>query len=111
MYFCQLPDISRSPGGGDGSPVLGRALLTQATITTNDMDSPPPRSLKPDYIKGTAKLSPQGKTQVYYVCGSICAQILALNFVNHMHTINTNSAVLIITMHIIMIPFNRLCRG
>lgn len=64
--FPQLPDVSRSPGFGDGSPVLGGAVLTQASITTDTVSSPP-RSLKPDYIKGTTRLSPQGKVQVYYI--------------------------------------------
>lgn len=86
MCFCQLPEVSRSPGAGDGSPVLGRALLTQATIST-DVDSPPPRSLKPEYIKGTAKLSPQGKMQVHYVW-------LFGQFGSHLHTINMNALVL-----------------
>ena len=80
LYFPQLPDLNLSPCPGDGSPVLGGAvLLTQATICP-DLESPPPVSLKPDYIKGTANLSPQGKMQVQ-ICSSrsvVCGCLVVL---------------------------------
>ena len=59
---AQLPDSSPSPVPHDGSPVLGKAVLTPGTGYTS-MDTPPV-SLKPEYIKGTSNLSPLGKMQV-----------------------------------------------
>ena len=62
MHFPQLPDFAPSSGPRDGSPVLGKAVFVPGTDRTNV--GTPPVTLRPEYIKGTAKLSPQGKMQV-----------------------------------------------
>ena len=57
--------------GGEGSPVLGKAVPLQDTPTVfPDHTHPdtPPSNIIPEYVEGTCHLSPRGKMQVVTVC-------------------------------------------
>lgn len=63
--------------GGEGSPVLGKAVPLQDTPTVfpdHTHPNTPPSNIIPEYVEGTCHLSPRGKMQVVILLGTLSAK-------------------------------------